>query len=254
MTPSPQALCEILDWDTHFFGIRVARANIDTLTPESIQSLDAFCHQNKVRCLYFLSTIQEPTTTLLAEANDFHLVDIRATYEKLLTENSFLRPIGEANKSVVIRHSQAADVADLMKISQNSYIDSRFYFDKNFPHHLADGLYQTWIQVSCEGWAEAVWVAEFDHKPVGYITCHLDHEQKSGKIGLVGVSSQAQGRGIGKQLVMHASAWFHNQGMEKATVITQGRNLAAQRLYQRCGFITKDIQLWYHKWYPLSEE
>jgi hypothetical protein len=31
--------------------------------------------------------------------------------------------------------------------------------------------------------------------------------------------------------------------------VTQGRNLAAQRLYQRTGFLIRDLQLWYHKWY-----
>jgi hypothetical protein len=30
---------------------------------------------------------------------------------------------------------------------------------------------------------------------------------------------------------------------------TTQRNYAAQRLYQRCGFLTGSIHLWYHKWY-----
>ena len=42
--------------------------------------------------------------------------------------------------------------------------------------------------------------------------------------------------------------WFATQGVEKVTVVTQGRNGAAQRLYQRCGFVTGSIHLWYHKW------
>jgi len=33
-------------------------------------------------------------------------------------------------------------------------------------------------------------------------------------------------------------------------VVTQGRNLAAQRLYQRNGFVTASLQLWYHRWFP----
>jgi ribosomal protein S18 acetylase RimI-like enzyme len=252
--PPSQAPCEILDWDTNFFGFRIARAGSDTLTPEIVQSLDEFCRHNQVRCLYFLSTIHEPNTTRLAEANDFQLVDIRLTFEKVLSGNSHLKTDGGLNKIAAIRPARAADIADLVKISQKSYIDSRFYFDKNFPRPLAEALYQKWIQVSCEGWAEAVLVAELDQVPVGYITCHLDQEQKSGKIGLVGVSNQAQGQGIGKELVNQASEWFSIQGMGKVTVVTQGRNLAAQRLYQRCGFITQNIQLWYHKWYPLSEK
>jgi hypothetical protein len=37
-------------------------------------------------------------------------------------------------------------------------------------------------------------------------------------------------------------------------VVTQGNNLAAQRLYQTCGFLSRDLQLWYHKWYPVWDE
>lgn len=254
MNSTPQAPCEILDWDTDFFGFRIARASTDTLTPESVQSLDNFCHQNQVHGLYFLSTIHDAPTVRLAEANDFHMVDIRLTFEKKLPGNN--QPLAEqgGDQTLIIRASRAEDVDSLVKISENSYVDSRFYFDTHFPRHLAEALYQTWIKVSCEGWAEMVLVAELDRLPLGYITCHVDREQKTGKIGLVGVSSQAQGRGLGKELVNNASHWFAAQGMEKVTVVTQGRNLIAQRLYQRCGFITQNIQLWYHKWYLLPEK
>jgi hypothetical protein len=32
-------------------------------------------------------------------------------------------------------------------------------------------------------------------------------------------------------------------------VVTQGRNSKAQRLYERCGFLTRSVQLWYHRWF-----
>tara|TARA_Y100000031_G_C7967214_1_gene268715 strand:- start:160 stop:300 length:141 start_codon:yes stop_codon:yes gene_type:complete len=34
----------------------------------------------------------------------------------------------------------------------------------------------------------------------------------------------------------------------KVFVVTQGRNYAAQRLYLNVGFLTKETELWYHKW------
>ena len=94
-----------------------------------------------------------------------------------------------------------------------------------------------------------VLVAELDRMPAGYVTCHLERETLRGSIGLVGVSRWAQGRGVGQTLVRRAVDWFTTQGVQHVTVVTQGRNCAAQRLYQRCGFVTGSIHLWYHKWY-----
>jgi hypothetical protein len=53
-------------------------------------------------------------------------------------------------------------------------------------------------------------------------------------------------------MVLAALDWFEMQGAKETTVVTQGRNVAAQRLYQQCGFITKTVQFWFHKWYPAS--
>lgn len=250
MTDLSTPVCEVLAWDTNFFGIRIARVRADALTTERLQSIEDFCQQNQVRCLYFLSTIQEPGTARLAEEYGFQWVDIRLTFEIKTPTNPVSGAAISSQNSVRIRPVKNEDVAGLVEISNNSYVDSRFYFDRNFPRERAAALYQTWIKVSCEGWANAVLIAEKDGLPAGYITCHIDPAQKTGNIGLVGVSSQAQGLGIGKALVFSALEWFTGQGIAQVTVVTQGRNVAAQRLYQRCGFITQKIQLWYHKWYP----
>ena len=36
--------------------------------------------------------------------------------------------------------------------------------------------------------------------------------------------------------------------IKKLYVVTQGRNIRAQRLYQKNGFIIKSSGIWYHKW------
>jgi len=242
--------CEILEWDTDFFGFRVARVRGDVLTPERVRQIDAWCRQAEVRCLYFLSCANDANTTRLAEDNDFRLVDVRMTFGYRATD-AVRSTNSQASRTAVVRHARPEDIHPLQNIARESCHDTRFYSDANFPRHLCDLLYETWIKLSCEGYADAVLVAELDGIPVGYISCHLGREPRTGKIGLVGVSSQARGRGIGQTLVFSALEWFSTQGVQKVFVVTQGRNCAAQRLYQRCSFLTQTVQLWYHKWYTI---
>src|SRR3989304_3057168 len=122
MTATSETLCEILDWDTNFFGFRIARVSNDTLTSEGVQRLDLFCQQNQVRCLYFLSTIHDAATTRLAEANNFRLADIRITFEKKLSGNQPPVNEGSSDQTLTLRASRAEDVAHLVKISQKSYV------------------------------------------------------------------------------------------------------------------------------------
>jgi dTDP-4-amino-4,6-dideoxy-D-galactose acyltransferase len=245
MTQQP---CQLLPWDSGFWGFRIARVVGNTLTPESIPLIDKFCRRKGVRCLYFLATIEEPTTTPIAEEHGFHYVDTRITLEHRL-------PVPhDSNANAKIRLSKLDDIPILMTIAGNSHAASRFFFDLNFPRHLCAQLYQTWVKVSCEGtYAQAVFVAEVHGVPAAYLTCHVDKAPAAGRIGLLGVGEQAQRQGLGRSLVHGALEWFSNQGLTLSTVVTQGRNLGAQRLYQRCGYITQSVQLWYHKWYPPME-
>jgi ribosomal protein S18 acetylase RimI-like enzyme len=84
-------------------------------------------------------------------------------------------------------------------------------------------------------------------KPVGYISCHL--KGQIGQIGLLGVSANAQGKGYGSQLIEAAFCWFAEHGAGEVSVVTQGRNVGAQRVYQKYGFLTKSVHLWYHRWF-----
>ncbi len=240
-----QAPCVILEWDTNFFGFRVARVCADALTLERALQIDAWCRQAGVRCLYFLSRADDADTARLAQDNDYQLVDIRVTLE----HESPVAAREAVNRGVSVRPARPDDAPRLQSIVRDSHRDSRFYFDRNFPRRLGESLYETWIQISCEGYADVVFVAELDGAAVGYISCHLDGQPRVGRIGLAGVSSQARGQGVGQALVFSALDWFLRQEAQKATVVTQGRNVAAQRLYQRCGFLTQAVQLWYHKWY-----
>jgi dTDP-4-amino-4,6-dideoxy-D-galactose acyltransferase len=234
------APCRLLDWDSKFFGRRIARAQANRLTQESLRQIKSWCTAERIDCLYFLAHSADAETVKLAEEARFHLVDVRVTLGHDLAESASSH--GSAN----VRPFQPADLPGLKAIARLSHRDSRFYYDQNFPDSLCDSLYETWIENSTQGYAQAVLVGEHQSRAAGYITCHLTGS--AGQIGLFAVAQEAQGHGLGQQLVLAALGWFKRQGVSEVTVVTQGRNVRGERLYQRCGFSTRSVELWYHYW------
>jgi dTDP-4-amino-4,6-dideoxy-D-galactose acyltransferase len=240
----PGTICQFLEWDSNFFGRRIGRITTGILTPAIISEVMRWCDAQAIDCLYFLADMGDPDTSRLAEDNGFHLVDIRITLECHLTA----APLKKSELHTYIRPSTPDDLPALRSIAKISYHDSRFYHDPNFPNSLCDKLYETWIEKSCNGYADAVLVAELDRQAVGYITCRkLD--QTTGHFGLLGVNPDVQGRGIGQSLIGEGLQWFSERGLSRACMITQGRNYKSQRIFQRYGFSTSVLQLWYHRWF-----
>lgn len=235
--------CRLLQWDTEFFGFRIARVSKLHLACEDMRTVLDWCAREHIRCLYLLAASDDSTTIQLAENHDFHLADIRVTLE---------RPIATAlQQSSGIRLAREGDIPALVSIARASHTDSRFYFDTGFPRERSDALYEAWIENSCHGYAQTVLVAERHTKLAGYITCH--RQQREGQIGLLAVADWARGTGVATSLIDGFWQTFQHAGVTHVTVVTQGRNIASQRLYQRCGFLTKSVELWYHRWFPLVE-
>ena len=55
MSGCANAPCRFLDWDSDFFGRRMARANVNRLTPESLRQIQSWCDSQRIDCLYFLA-------------------------------------------------------------------------------------------------------------------------------------------------------------------------------------------------------
>ena len=232
--------CEFLEWDSQFFGLRIARLTEPRLTSGIVASARHWCRANQIDCLYFLADSDDPDTVTLAQVNAFRLVDIRLTMEHLLG--------GGAGPAPAVRPFQPTDATGLRAIARVSHRDSRFYYDARFARRQCDTLYEAWIERSFRGWADAVLVADWDGTPAGYISCHLA-PPGVGSIGLFAVAQEYQRRGLGQQLISAALEYLRQNGMKQARVVTQGRNVGSQRVYQRSGFLARSVHLWYHCWF-----
>ena len=234
--------CRYLSWDSEHFGVRIGRVNATRLTVALLVDIDQWASSHSIDCLYFLAE-PHPATMQLAAGVGFRFVDARTTLEAQLPR------LGCAEETKSIRPATLDDIPDLRRIAGESHRDSRFYVDGNFPPAACDEMYRIWIERSCREpeFAGAVFVAEREHCPVGYISCRVAAEV--GDIGLVAVDGKCRDLGLGARLVYQALFWFGAQGARRVTVVTQGSNVPAQRLYQKSGFLVSSVQLWHHRWF-----
>ncbi|HVP22074.1 MAG TPA: GNAT family N-acetyltransferase [Anaerolineaceae bacterium] len=241
------APCKYLEWDSEFFQRRIGRLTESRLTTDVMTRVNEWAARERIDCLYFLADVNEVNSIRLAEDNGFHCVDIRVTLEHRIDPGSTANNQFAEN----VRLVKPEDQPVLSAISRNNYLNSRFYADPNFPARRVDDMYEVWTQNSINGQAGAVLVAEFDKRPVGYITCLLLNDG-SGNIGLVAVDPNYQGKSIGRALMESSLAWFRSKKVSSVSIVTQGSNIRAQRLNQKCGFYTKSMQIWFHRWFEAS--
>ena len=232
--------CHVLTWDSEFFGFRIARVRDAHLTARNLRGVLEWCVREEIRCLYFLASSDSSETTDLAGANGFRMTDLRFTLARGLE--------GYAGSAGSVRAFNESDLPFLQEIAAVSHRDSRFYHDPGFLDQRCDEFYKTWIERSCHGYANTVLVAEHLRQPAGYVSCHLQ-PGGIGTIGLLAVADWSRGVGLGGQLVTAALRFFAESCCTRVTVVTQGRNCSAQRLYQNCGFRSASMELWYHRWF-----
>ncbi len=69
-----------------------------------------------------------------------------------------------------------------------------------------------------------------------------DHERRVAYLSLVVVAGDAQGKGVGTQLVTHALAVAAQRGMQRMRLEVLCNDTKAQAFYQRLGFRTLDVR------------
>jgi ribosomal-protein-alanine N-acetyltransferase len=235
------APCRILDWDSAFFGCRIATVTAFTLTDDSCRTVLDWCEAHHVDCLYFLADPGDYDTARVAAVHGFSVTDIRLDFERAITA-------GPASTAADIREARASDIPALCEIAADAHRDTRFFFDRHFPADRAPELYRTWIARSCDGFADGVLVADCDGRPAGYVTMHLEAD-RCGRIGLFGVAPAARGQGRGARLIEGAVAWLAARDRSCVRVATQARNVPGVRAYERNGFQLARVGIWHHRWF-----
>jgi hypothetical protein len=168
----------------------------------------------------------------------FEPYDIRVEFERRLLAAA------PPETGVVVREAGPADEPVLSQLATETITATRFVLDQHFPRDRVPLLYSEWVRRGLSsGSARRVLLAE---PAAGFLVCGLDTEVLLGSIELVGVASC-----FARSLLMErAHVVMLESGCRRARVVTQGRNVGAQRLYQSLGYKTLNVAWWLHRWHP----
>ena len=97
------------------------------------------------------------------------------------------------------------------------------------------------------GRVSKIFVAEQEGKIVGAITFYWQEWNMVGHIGIIGVSKEAQGKGVGRKLIENVVEFARGIKIRKIYVDTSVENKNAQIFYIKTGFYPEHIMKDYYK-------
>jgi dTDP-4-amino-4,6-dideoxy-D-galactose acyltransferase len=233
------SLIERLEWDSSFFGFPIGKVR-EGVRADEIELAVREAGRCNLRCIYLLAPANDYALLDKAQRSGFLVRDIRIELERGV--------VGHQASKAGLRRGSVEDLACLSSIARESFRHTRFFADYGFPPDRSAELYVEWLRLGLEG--EDGWVALVSENAHGFVVCRVDRPSGIGSIALIGVASGATKKGLGSALMAGAGALFVGSSLQTATVVTQGNNVAAQRLYQAHGYRTSQTHLWLHRWMP----
>lgn len=241
-----------LPWDSTFFGKRIAQIRKHDLSDSEVKKCIQWCRKSRVRCLYYLIKSSKIDAIWAAEDNGFHYVDTRVTLETGHPANLFAKTTIR-QEAPIVREANNEDIFEIARIARSNHFQTRFFKDNHFSRIRSSELYGMWVEKGFRNPNGIVFVAQNGSQIAGYLLGSIN-ERLEAEIGLTGVDNNFRNQGLGTTLINAALRWFAKKGTQKVRVVTQGSNIAALRLYSKCGFVPSESMMWYHRWFKVSKK
>lgn len=233
----------LLEWDTQFFGYKIA--NINSFKLELLE-LNAVLEELRNKDFKLAYCFVSPNDQI--SNNSLNLVSGLLVDEKI----TYFAEIGKENTLIDKGNIKPYDLKyasdKLRSLTLQSGIYSRFNIDPNFRNNEFEKLYLEWIEKSISReLANEVLVSCEENEIQGFVTLTIKNNN-TGSIGLIAVDESTRGKSIGKKLMSASFEYFRGREINNLEVVTQKANYIACRFYESCGFQVKNIVNVYHLW------
>ena len=236
---------QILSWDSEFFGYKVGRILPFRLTPEELKRTLVSLKNENVTLVYWPSDPNDSGSQEAVREMDGFLADKKTTY---VIDLEHIRKQLIEEPIIGIKEYVSMETNDeLYDLAIQSGIFSRYNVDPNIGKEHFEKLYKLWILKSVnKTLAEKVFVSMDKDNIGGMVTVGMKNGR--GDIGLIAVNERMRGKNVGVNLTRSAQKWAIGKGCRYAQVVTQGDNLAACKLYEKCGYHVESIVNFFHFW------
>lgn len=128
-----------------------------------------------------------------------------------------------------------------------NYENSRYYIDTNFDNKKVEEFYKNWLQKAVKGtFDDECYFFEKNNKIIGFCTIKYDGvNKKNCGIGLFYIFEEFRGLNLGYKSL---SSLLYFLPVGYISVVTQGRNINALRMYENLGFRVESTSFYFHMW------
>lgn len=222
-----------LEWDSQFFGFHVG----DVFLEEDFS-------ESKVFNSDYFSFIQFRSRNWFEIISDTHSLSYTETkiiFNKILNESNSLEDgIIDFDDSPLTDNS-------LYDLAYESGKFSRYKLDKKFSEDRFKKLYQIWIENSInKSFASKIFYIKEKENILGFVTVKIN--EVKAQIGLIAVSTNAQGKGLGKKLLLKTENYCLENNIKTLQIPTQFENIAACKFYEKMGYQISDKIIVKHYW------
>lgn len=226
----------VLEWDSRFFGRRVAQLTVDdSLDGAEVAACLAGSDADVV--YVFLDAALVARHRPVLERCGGQCYDCKVTFGK---------PVGTA---VVAADPEVAatltESEELLQLAYASGHRSRFFLDPRFRPHF-QALYAAWLRKDLRGENARVFTLGAAGQLQGLVTTSVN--AGAGRIGLLAIAEACRGKGLGLRLLKQCDAYYASVAAHSCCVVTQKDNVPACRLYAKAGYAIESEQAVWHVW------
>jgi len=222
-----------LDWDSNFFKLEIGKLEIFEVTTNVVNITPIF------DLIYVFSE----------QSFNYELFNYRLGYEenKVIFSKNLESILPNFESNIYSIREISFNLQSLYNLGFESGKYSRFKQDLNFNENQFYDFYKIWIDNSINfTFADDLFVYKQNDEIVGLISYKINNS--TAIVGLLAVSNQVQGKGIGSKLIHFLEYKLHELGVKTLKIPTQLENIPACNFYKKQGYEVNSITNIKHFW------
>ena len=222
-----------LEWDSQFFRFHVG----DVFLEKNFSESRVFNSD----CFSFFQVRSRNSFEIISDTHSLSYVETKIIFNKILKESNRLEEgVIDFDDSPLISNS-------LYDLAYESGKFSRYRLDKNFSEVKFKKLYQIWIENSInKSFASKIFYIKENENILGFVTVKINDDVA--QIGLIGVLPVAQGKGLGKKLLLKTENYCFENNVKIIQIPTQLENILACKFYEKMGYQISEKIIIKHYW------